>query len=427
MVSCVPQVRIPANYTLIAIGPAKLSIAEGSVRVFGAELREGVSIFVEPTRALPLYAQENATVNVEEGSFAFHFGDTIPKEWYTLAEEISSIGARRILIIGDVDSGKTSLATLLVNYLVKSRNRVALIDADVGQKSVGPPGTIGLGITEQEVYSITTIPLYDAFFIGSNSPASIIYRSISGVNLLARKAEKISNHIVVDTTGWTTEPEGRELKFFKALLLEPDLVILVGSSSQLAQIERSLGSLFKVQRVPKPQVVLGRDKQDRREYRKYVYAKHFTGASVRTTSFEKIRTMYSFFFSGSELQPNELTKLQSLLNVEIFYAEKSDDHIGILVASQPAPQSLELLKGLFSVRHIRMLSGYELLHNIVGFMSREKYCEGIGIITGLNPRERRISVFTPLENIEDKLWLIGGLKINPSTFEEEAVLEKWSI
>ncbi|AKG38091.1 hypothetical protein MA03_00615 [Infirmifilum uzonense] len=422
-----PEIKIPEGYTLIVYGPAKLKVLEGVLRVFGAEFSDGQEFNVEPTRALPLYAHQNAVINVEYGSFTFHIGDTTPGEWYELAEKLASSNIRRVLVIGDVDSGKTSLVTLLVNVLANRGNKVAVIDADVGQKSIGPPGTIGLGVTEKSVYSLSSIPLYDAFFTGSNSPASVIHRSIVGAALLARKAEKLVDRLIIDSTGWVTEGEGRELKFFKTLITEPDLVVLVGAPSQLVQIERELEALVEIVRVPKPAFIASRDKQDRKEYRRYMYSRYFTGASVKSISLNNIRTAYSYFLSGRPLDSEETFKLQSILGVEVLYAEKADDYLGAIVGSSPIPQALDFAKNAFSVRHFRLLQGYELLHSVVGFMSKERYCEGIGIITGFNAREKRVSVLTPVERIDNRLWLIGSQKVNPLSFEEEAGLEKWSL
>ncbi|MEZ0346600.1 MAG: Clp1/GlmU family protein [Infirmifilum sp.] len=421
------EVKISRGYTLLVYGPAKVRIEEGAGRIFGARIEAGQEIIAEPTKALPVYAVEDLRLKVETGTFSFYPGDTIPKEWYETAELLKNRENRRILIVGDIDSGKTSLATLIVNTLVSSGDKVAVIDADVGQKSIGPPGTVGLGITETEVYSLSNIPMLDAFFIGSNTPAGIIHRSISGVAALTRKGEKVADRLVIDTTGWVTEHEGRELKFFKTLLVEPDVVLLVGGSTQLAQVARVLELFSRILRVPKPPVVYGRDKTDRREYRKYVYSKYLAQAAVKSIPLEKTRFAYSFFTGGYPLQSNEVARLQSLLGVEVYWAERADDYLGAVVASQPIQQSIELVKNLFSVRHVRILTGYELIHSVVGFMSKSRYCEGIGVITGFKPREKIINVLTNVENLEDKLWLFSTQKINPSTYEEEAGLEKWSV
>ncbi len=422
-----PEISLSRGYTLIAHGPARVRVLEGSVRIFGATLGAGNEVFAEPTRSLPLHAIEDTKLHVETGSFSLFEGDTIPGEWYSLAETILEEGLKRVMVVGDVDSGKTSLVTLLVNVLASRGRRVAVIDADVGQKSIGPPGTVGLGVTDRQVYTLSSIEMLDAFFIGSNTPSGILHRSLSGVMLLLQKAEKLSDFTLIDTTGWVTDSEGRELKFFKALLTEPDLIVLVGDPGTLAQIERPLKKLFRVVRVPRPRVIFERRREDRREYRRWMYSKYLSGATVKSVDIGSIDMAYAFSFTGLPLTPSEKEKLEGILGVSVLYAERSDDHLGAIVSSQPLQQAVELAKSILGVRHARIISGFELVHSVVGFMSREKYCEGIGVITGFNPRERQISVLTRVDNLSDKLWLLGVQKVNPSSFEEEVGLEKWSI
>src|SRR5918999_822328 len=49
------------------------------------------------------------------------------------------------MVIGEGDTGKTTLVTALANALVERGFRVAVLDADLGQSEIGPPTTIGLG------------------------------------------------------------------------------------------------------------------------------------------------------------------------------------------------------------------------------------------------------------------------------------------
>src|SRR3989442_7161458 len=53
--------------------------------------------------------------------------------------------ARVTLILGTSDTGKTSLTARLAGALAARGERVAVVDADVGQSEIGPPTTVGLG------------------------------------------------------------------------------------------------------------------------------------------------------------------------------------------------------------------------------------------------------------------------------------------
>src|SRR2546423_12709494 len=64
-------------------------------------------------------------------------------EHEALVERISS-SAGTVMLIGGLDSGKSTLARALLGAALGSGRRSAYLDADLGQKCVGPPGTIGL-------------------------------------------------------------------------------------------------------------------------------------------------------------------------------------------------------------------------------------------------------------------------------------------
>ena len=51
---------------------------------------------------------------------------------------------RTVLLVGGLDTGKTTLSRMLLRAAVEAGRLSAFIDADVGQKSVGPPATVTL-------------------------------------------------------------------------------------------------------------------------------------------------------------------------------------------------------------------------------------------------------------------------------------------
>src|SRR5512139_1849639 len=66
----------------------------------------------------------------------------IPAAWARSADTILRNRWRTILVLGATDRGKSTYCAVLGARLSHARRRVALVDADVGQKDVGPPATI---------------------------------------------------------------------------------------------------------------------------------------------------------------------------------------------------------------------------------------------------------------------------------------------
>ncbi|GAG69828.1 unnamed protein product, partial [marine sediment metagenome] len=49
-----------------------------------------------------------------------------------------------IFLLGQTDTGKTTFAKELIKRYLEKNKKVAFIDSDVGQSTIGPPTTIGL-------------------------------------------------------------------------------------------------------------------------------------------------------------------------------------------------------------------------------------------------------------------------------------------
>jgi pantothenate kinase len=61
------------------------------------------------------------------------------------ASETSTFGPR-VMIIGPVDSGKSTLCSFLLNYAVRQQRTPVFVDLDIGQGSIGPPGTLSASV-----------------------------------------------------------------------------------------------------------------------------------------------------------------------------------------------------------------------------------------------------------------------------------------
>jgi hypothetical protein len=99
------------------------------------------------------------------------------------------------------------------------------LDADVGQKSVGPPGTVSLkvlrGIEDLEPEALGTADALS--FVGSITPEGHLLPIVTGVSALHEQAKQLgADFIVVDTSGLVSGIYGQILKYHKVEMLRPD-------------------------------------------------------------------------------------------------------------------------------------------------------------------------------------------------------------
>lgn len=155
------------------------------------------------------------------------------------AEVIESLAAQpgRVLVVGGVDSGKTSFAMRLAKAGLGSGRAVAVVDADLGQSTIGPPGTVGLKIA-REPGDLEEPFVPDAMsFVGSMSPRGSILPLVTGTaKLVMRAIELGARMIVIDSSGLIDGVAGQMLKLTKAELCRPHKVVALSHGGELEPI-----------------------------------------------------------------------------------------------------------------------------------------------------------------------------------------------
>jgi polynucleotide 5'-hydroxyl-kinase GRC3/NOL9 len=157
------------------------------------------------------------------------------------------------LLVGGLDTGKTTLSRALLSAAVEAGRPTAFLDADVGQKSVGPPATVTLKMVrsaadlEPEVFAEQ-----DALaFVGSTSPEGHLLPVLAGVATLQRRAVTAgADFVVVDTSGLVSGIYGQILKYHKVELLQPDLVVGLQRGEELLPLLGVIQRFFDTQVVP---------------------------------------------------------------------------------------------------------------------------------------------------------------------------------
>jgi len=100
--------------------------------------------------------------------------------------------ARAVLFVGGLDSGKSSMARATAAYALTLGRSVAYLDADVSQKTVGPPGTVGLKhIREPDDLTHDRMAQADAIgFVGSTSPQDHLLPLVGAVAQARERANE---------------------------------------------------------------------------------------------------------------------------------------------------------------------------------------------------------------------------------------------
>jgi polynucleotide 5'-hydroxyl-kinase GRC3/NOL9 len=157
--------------------------------------------------------------------------------------------AHTVLFIGGLESGKSTLARATAALALRSGRTVAYVDADVAQKTVGPPATVGMKhIREPDDLTFERMADADALgFVGSTSPQDHLLPLVGAVaRLRARARVEGADLVLVDTSGEVSGIWGQLVKYYEVDMLEPDLVVGLQRGGELEPvlgvIERFFGA-----------------------------------------------------------------------------------------------------------------------------------------------------------------------------------------
>ncbi len=148
------------------------------------------------------------------------------------------------LVIGAAGAGKTPLAGFLTAQLGRGLRRVAQIDADPGQTSIGPAGCLGLALTDPWQAPAAQ------WFIGDTSAAHRPLATVVGTARLAERARTAGAEVVIVDA---PAPEcGWELLHHLALAAGVNQVVAVESGGELRPFLDVVRPRVEIHRVPGP-------------------------------------------------------------------------------------------------------------------------------------------------------------------------------
>lgn len=153
-----------------------------------------------------------------------------------VVQELAS-GPRRVFVVGSVDTGKTTFSVRLARSALEAGHAAAIVDADLGQSTIGPPGTVGLKVV-REPGDLDSLATPDAMaFVGSMSPRGHVLPLVVGTaKLVMRAIEMGVRSIIVDTSGLIDGVAGQILKLTKAELCRPHKVVALANGGELEPI-----------------------------------------------------------------------------------------------------------------------------------------------------------------------------------------------
>jgi len=222
-------VRFNPEETLLVKGPAKV-VAEGEgVSALSKPLRVGECAFVQRGKIMPFESFRPTAVKLTLGESGADYtvsrGEVGTRIWRRVAERVFEAHCRRIVVVGATDSGKSTLTMYILNEALSRGMKTAVVDEDVGQGDIAPPGCIGGKILEDQAFDLRDMKADFFGFVGATSPRGVNRAVIGELRRVKNMVEDVGVDIYIVNTDGYVAYDGVDLKTETIREVNPDVVI----------------------------------------------------------------------------------------------------------------------------------------------------------------------------------------------------------
>lgn len=417
--------------TLLVDGPASVSLTSGKVNVFGLTVSNANKIVIREGKRLPFAVEEKATFNMSLGATANleeTDGDTVPPSWNNAYEELLRTESKPAvsIILGTVDSGKTSFCTYLVNRLLREKRKVAVLDGDLGQSDVGPPCTVAYTFVTKPTTDLFNLTAKNAFFIGVTSPSGSINKVIDGLSLLEKEILKNNpDFVVINTDGWVEEQEAANYKIQLVEELDPQVVFFIQQKDELAPIAKGV-ERFKKILVDSPLTITQRNREKRKDLRELGYRKYLRNAKVQSLPVNWLKIEGDELFGLSKTYENvrKARRIYELLGMKPFSLLELQDKVNVIIGKNRWIDAENVKKvEEFTKKKLVIIRKGEEEGLLTALYSSDRRFLGIGVLQEIDYLRRTLKILTPV-SAEISIVTMGKVKLDKNlkeilTFAEE--------
>ncbi|MEM3437635.1 MAG: polynucleotide 5'-hydroxyl-kinase [Nitrososphaerales archaeon] len=325
--------KLNKSEVLLVKGPASVKAESKGLSALGVNMSIGEKIIVRKNKVLPFEVNEdNSLVQVtlgEKGESWVSYNKVGVRIWKDLEEKVLKnfqIGRKRIIIIGETDSGKSTLTSYLANKALMRGLKTIIIDGDIGQGDLAPPGCIGAILIKNKIYDLRDLEADILSFLGFTSPRYVRDLVIERMKkIISRIEEKEYDLCIINTDGYIVE-EGMSYKVDMIKEFKPDIIICFKDTDK--ELFRRLkdfdnNSMVIVADRPEGVVKSSHERIERRLSQYYRFLKDGKDLNVSLNKM-KLSFMKDFYeFNPSKI---ELEEFSHKLSSKIYFAKKTNNN-----------------------------------------------------------------------------------------------------
>ncbi|KAJ4460834.1 putative Protein CLP1 [Paratrimastix pyriformis] len=251
--------------------PVTLTLLDGgTAEIFGTELAVGRA-YSFSHQNLAVFSWHGCTIEVRGDPVHVYKASDTPMPTYanihfaleTMREQAESSGSLgpRLVICGPVDSGKSSLSSILLGYATKRGRRPLFVDLDIGQGTISCPGVLAASVVDQpaDVEDGLRVSAPLAYYFGHVSPTEnprrfrgLVEKLVAGIEArMAHDPVVRCSGLICNTMGWVDDL-GYELLVHTCKSLQATSVVVIDHDRLYTDLDRHLNGPLAADPPPQP-------------------------------------------------------------------------------------------------------------------------------------------------------------------------------
>jgi polynucleotide 5'-hydroxyl-kinase GRC3/NOL9 len=328
----------------------------------------------------------------------------IPTEWTPGLEALRDLpDGGTVLLIGGTDRGKTTFTALVARALAAEWEKIAVIDADIGQSEIGPPGNVGVAWAIPDATKLHDLKPAAVFFVGAFAPVSVALEQVVAVTQAVQWARaRGAQRILIDTTGFISGPGARRLKAAKAQATQPNLVLGIAKDGELDGLLAVTGAVSgaKTLLLSVPEAV-GRKSTTLRQTRRLArLSQALIKAREVTLPLSQVATVGATLGTGDKIPLHLVQWAGNALRLPAVYAEKSEGTLTLFLQGTQVRSGWESgvtpVAEHFGARTVRVLSLDAYANTYLGLHDASGRLLCVGRFLRLDPEREEITISAPL-------------------------------
>jgi polynucleotide 5'-hydroxyl-kinase GRC3/NOL9 len=326
-----------------------------------------------------------------------------PLPW-SEAVDLLAAQSGTVMLLGATDVGKTTLVLEAANAAVRAGRKAAILDTDLGQGEVGPPGTLGIVRLEAPVAELTELRPRALAFVGDIGPVGHFLSVVQGTRrMVAHALQREDDVVFVDTSGYVQGRLAEKLKLAKLAVLEPSLIAVVQRENELERLSALVAGTTEapVICIQSDPAVRKKSQVFRRVQRANRMRRHFERARRHELDAGQIRVLDAWLYTGEPLGARRLESLAGALRTEVPHGEVTPDGVYLCCASRPSPAGLAVLQDEFGKRRVWISAAASFRNLLVGLVGPGGHLVDIGLLEGVNFERAVLSILSPARSVAE--------------------------